>query len=122
MASSRNFDSAQWEAEVETWLATATDSQILAELVRGRIRTACVNRRRRGQPDGLGRTVSTVTVPQRLSREEIREMSRGLEPPTADDVSITSDGVRLDSKEKVIAFFEQLDRNFSVEADAADAR
>ena len=34
-------------------------------------------------------------------------MSRGLEPPTADDVSITADGVRLDSKEKVIAFFEQ---------------
>jgi hypothetical protein len=59
-----------------------------------------------------------VAVPQRLTREEIREMSRGLEPPTDDDVSITSDGVRLDSKEKVIAFFEQLDREFPIEADA----
>jgi len=63
----------------------------------------------------------SVAVPQRLTREEIREMSRGLEPPTADDGSITSDGVRLDSKEKVIAFFEQLDREFPVDADA-DAR
>lgn len=58
-----------------------------------------------------------MAVPQRLTREEIREMSRGLEPPTADDVSITSDGVRLDSKEKVIAFFEQLNREFPVDAD-----
>lgn len=63
-----------------------------------------------------------MAVPERLTREEIREMSRGLEPPTADDVSITADGVRLDSKEKVIAFFEQLDREFPVEAEAADAR
>ena len=32
------------------------------------------------------------------------------EPRTSDDVSVTSDGVRLDSKDKVLAFLEQLDR------------
>lgn len=51
-----------------------------------------------------------MAVPERLTRDEIREMSRGLPPTTADDVSITGDGVRLDSREKVVAFFEQLER------------
>ena len=37
-------------------------------------------------------------------------MSRDLPPATSDDVSVTSDGVRLDSKEKVLAFLAELER------------
>lgn len=37
-------------------------------------------------------------------------MSRDLPPPTSDDVSITADGVRLDSKAKVLAFLAKLER------------
>lgn len=51
-----------------------------------------------------------MAVPTRLSRDEIQEMSRDLPPATSDDVSITSDGVRLDSKEKVLAFLAELER------------
>lgn len=55
-----------------------------------------------------------MAAPTRLSREEIREMSRDLPPPTSDDVSITADGVRLDSKEKVVAFLAELERERQV--------
>lgn len=34
---------------------------------------------------------------------------RGAAPPTPDDVSITLDGRRLDTKEKVIEFFTELE-------------
>jgi hypothetical protein len=44
-----------------------------------------------------------------LTREEFNEMLRDAPEPTADDVSVTSDGRRLDSKEAVIAFFAELD-------------
>lgn len=44
-----------------------------------------------------------------LTAEAWREMSRGLPPPTNDDVSITKDGRRLDTAEKVIEFFAELD-------------
>lgn len=50
-----------------------------------------------------------MAVPARFSRDEIREMSRDLSAATSDDVSITSDGVRLDSKEKVLAFLGELE-------------
>lgn len=36
-------------------------------------------------------------------------MTRDLAPPTDDDVSITKDGRRLDTAEKVIEFFAELD-------------
>ena len=48
-------------------------------------------------------------------------MSRDLPPPTDDDVSITSDGRRLDTKEKVIEFFAELEAERSAAADADDA-
>ena len=51
-----------------------------------------------------------------LTREEFNEMLRDAPPPTSDDVSITSDGRRLDSKEAIIDFFTQL------EAELADGR
>ncbi|MBK6855285.1 MAG: hypothetical protein IPG97_01610 [Microthrixaceae bacterium] len=44
-----------------------------------------------------------------LTREEFNEMLRDAPPPSADDVSITSDGQRLDSKEAVLKFFAQLE-------------
>ena len=43
-----------------------------------------------------------------LTWEEWGEMTRDLPPPTDDDVSITKDGRRLDTKEKVIEFFAEL--------------
>ena len=55
-----------------------------------------------------------MAAPTCLSREEIREMSRDLPPLTSDDVSITADGVRLDSKEKVLAFLAELERERQV--------
>ena len=36
-------------------------------------------------------------------------MSRGLPPPTDDEVSITTDGRRLDTAAKVIEFFAELE-------------
>lgn len=44
--------------------------------------------------------------------EEFNEMLRDSPPPTDDDVSITTDGRRLDSKEAVVAFFAELDAEF----------
>ena len=52
-----------------------------------------------------------------LSREEFNEMLRGAPGPTDDDVSITSDGHRLDSKEAVIAFFADLDAEAAAAAE-----
>jgi hypothetical protein len=40
---------------------------------------------------------------------ELAEAVRNAPSPTADDVSITWDGRRLDSKEKVLAFIAELD-------------
>jgi hypothetical protein len=53
-----------------------------------------------------------------LSRDEIREMSRDLPPASADDVPVTTDGVRLDTKEKVLAFLAQLERERQVGSSA----
>jgi hypothetical protein len=52
---------------------------------------------------GLG----TLHYVRELTREEFNEMLRDAPGPTVDDVSITSDGRRLDSKEAVIAFFAE---------------
>ena len=43
-----------------------------------------------------------------MTGDEFNELLRDAPPPTADDVSITADGERLDSKEKVLAFCERL--------------
>ena len=50
-----------------------------------------------------------------LTREEFNEMLRDAPTPSSDDVSITRDGRRLDSKEAVIAFFAQLDAELTPE-------
>jgi hypothetical protein len=43
-----------------------------------------------------------------MTGEEFNELMRDAPPPTSDDVSITVDGERLDTKEKVLAFCERL--------------
>ncbi len=40
----------------------------------------------------------------------------GTEPPTADDVSITGDGRRLDSPDKVLAFLREINGERAAEA------
>jgi hypothetical protein len=57
-----------------------------------------------------------------LTWEEWTEMSRDLPPPTDDDVSITNDGRRLDTAEKVIEFFAELEAERSAAADPDDER
>jgi len=48
--------------------------------------------------------------------EEVDALLAGGDPPTPDDVSITSDGRRLDSAEAVIAFVEELQAERAREA------
>lgn len=56
----------------------------------------------------------TVGRPMRvLTWKEWGEMTRRLPGPTDDDVSITTDGRRLDTAEKVVEFFAGLDADRS---------
>jgi hypothetical protein len=43
-----------------------------------------------------------------MTGDEFNELLSDAPPPTADDVSITVDGERLDTKEKVLAFCQRL--------------
>lgn len=52
-----------------------------------------------------------------LTAQEFNEMLRDAAPPTPDDVSITADGRRLDTKEAVIAFFAELEAETSAAAE-----
>lgn len=44
-----------------------------------------------------------------LTFEELAEAIKHAPPPTDDDVSITWDGRRLDTKEKVLAFLAEIE-------------
>jgi hypothetical protein len=44
-----------------------------------------------------------------LSLDELDDLIRHAPPPTADDVSITMDGRRLDTKEKALAFLAEIE-------------
>lgn len=44
----------------------------------------------------------------RYDEHDLAALLTGSSPSTADEVSVTSDGRRLDSAEAVIAFFEEL--------------
>jgi hypothetical protein len=48
--------------------------------------------------------------------DEVEALLAGGDPPTPDDVSITSDGRRLDSAAAVIAFFDELQAERASEA------
>ena len=52
-----------------------------------------------------------------MTRAAFNAMLRDSPGPTADDVSITADGRRLDSKDAVIAFFAELDTEAASTAD-----
>jgi hypothetical protein len=56
------------------------------------------------------------------SRPQQRLTATGVRPRTRDDVSITSDGVRLDSKAKVLAFLEQLEAEQVAETGGRERR
>jgi hypothetical protein len=43
-----------------------------------------------------------------VSVEELNEVLRNAPPPTADDVIVLFDGRRLDTKEKVLAWLEEV--------------
>jgi len=49
-----------------------------------------------------------VTVKQSYERGELNQLLMNAAPATADDVSITDDGRRLDSAEAVVAFFDEI--------------
>lgn len=49
---------------------------------------------------------------------EFNELCRDARPPTDDDVSITNDGRRLDTAEKVIEFFAELEAERIAEDEA----
>ena len=52
-------------------------------------------------------------------RDEFNALFAGLQPPTDDDVSITADGRRLDTPEKVVAFLEEINAERAARAFAA---
>jgi hypothetical protein len=55
-----------------------------------------------------------------LSFEELAELVRHGPPPTADDVSITMEGVRLDTKDKVLAFLAEIEAERAAGVTAED--
>jgi hypothetical protein len=54
-----------------------------------------------------------------LDVEQLAEAARAAQPRTADDVSITWDGRRLDSREKVLEFLAELETERAGGRDAA---
>lgn len=60
-----------------------------------------------------------MRVPLTRSFEEIAELMRNAPPRTSDDVSITMDGRRLDSPEKVRAWLAEINAQFAQEDAAA---
>ena len=59
-----------------------------------------------------------MAIKRRYVAAEIDDLSRGSGEPTADDVSITRDGVRIDSKEKLLALIAEHNRRLSAERQA----
>jgi len=62
-------------------------------------------------------------MPSKVIRMSLEEFERGFDgPPTSDDVSITSDGRRLDSKEAVVAWWSEVAPEVEAEEAAATGR
>jgi len=55
-----------------------------------------------------------------LSLDELDERLRQARPPTPDDVSITRDGRRLDTKEEVLAFLAEMEAERAVGVNIED--
>ena len=73
-------------------------------------------------PIGTLTGVSGSTPRKVLTADAWREMNRALPPPTDDDVSITKDGRRLDTKVKVLAFLAELEAEREAERSGSVAR
>jgi hypothetical protein len=56
-----------------------------------------------------------------LTLEQIVEGLRDAPPPTSDDVSVTLDGRRIDTREKVLAWVAEMNAARASEHDAAGA-
>jgi len=56
-----------------------------------------------------------------LTVEQLAEVARDAQPRTADDVSVTWDGRRLDSREKVLAFLAEVEASRDDGGDASAA-
>ncbi len=62
-------------------------------------------------------------MPSKVIRMSLEEFERGFDgPPTSDDVSITSDGRRLDSKEAVVAWWAEVGPDVEAEEAAGTGR
>ena len=60
------------------------------------------------RPTPITMTIVADAQPTR-SFDELVDLVRHGPPPTADDVSITMDGRRLDTKDKVLAFLAEIE-------------
>jgi hypothetical protein len=70
--------------------------------------------------DGTGRYDGVVAAQPVMTAEELIERMRDAAPPTDDDVSVTSDGRRLDSPEAVKAWLADLATRRGAGADVGD--
>lgn len=65
--------------------------------------------------------IAAKPITQTWSVEEWQERVALSGPPTDDDVSITSDGRRLDTIEKAVAFFAETDTDHQADSDHGEA-
>jgi len=60
-----------------------------------------------------------IVSDETVRRWSVEELFADAGPPTDDDVSITADGRRLDSPDKVIAFLEEINQQRRVNSPGA---
>ncbi len=63
-----------------------------------------------------------MAIKPSYTADEVDDLSRGLASGTPDDVSITRDGVRIDSKEKLLALIAEHEQRLEAEQQAASAQ
>ncbi len=61
-----------------------------------------------------------ATPAHSYTRTELDEWFRDAAPPTPDDVSVLADGRRLDTPEKVIAFLDEVRREYPDDVEGLD--
>lgn len=91
------------------------DQPAVVAVVAPSLRTTTPWPGRRGPDGGSLGHVSERPIRSVLTREQFNEMLRDAPPPTADDVSVTRDGRRLDSAEAVIEFFTALEAELAAD-------
>jgi hypothetical protein len=63
-----------------------------------------------------------MAIKPSYTADEVDDLSRGLASGTPDDVSITRDGVRIDSKEKLLVLIAEHEQRLEAEQQAASAQ